>query len=387
MALTAGAAGRLLAEPRAAYVHVPFCRHRCGYCNFTLIAGRDDLIERYLRALELELQLLKSPREVDTLFFGGGTPTHLPPPQLKQLLELALCWFSLQTGGEFSAEANPLDLTAERLDVMQAAGINRISIGAQSFSPRKLKILERDHQPADVATAFHAAAKVAPSVSLDLIFGVPDEMLAEWEADLQQALALRPQHISTYGLTIEKGTSFFPRVQRGELTPANDDAAASMYERAIDVLTAAGYEHYEVSNFALPGFRCRHNETYWLGRGYFAAGPGAARYVHGVREMNHRSTTAWLQRLENQQSPVAEHEELTADDRARERLVFGLRRLEGIRLGEFEAETEYSAVSLGGASLQQFLAQGLLQLADDRLRLTRRGLLISDSLWPYFLRG
>lgn len=379
------AAGTLLAEPRAAYVHVPFCRHRCGYCNFTLIAGRDDLIERYLRALELELQLLSSPREVDTLFFGGGTPTHLPPQQLKQLLELAMRWFPLSTAGEISAEANPLDLTVERLAVMQDAGINRISIGAQSFSLRKLKILERDHQPADIAAALGAAANVASSVSLDLIFGVPDESVGEWEEDLRQAIELRPQHISTYGLTIEKGTSFFPRVQRGELTPANDDAAASMYERAIDVLTAAGYEHYEVSNFALPGYRCRHNETYWLGRGYFAAGPGAARYVYGVREMNHRSTTAWLQRLEHHDSPVAEREELAAEDRARERLVFGLRRLEGINLNEFQAETEYSAVALGGPALQQFLTQGLLQLDGDRLSLTRRGLLISDSLWPYFL--
>ncbi|QDU31438.1 Oxygen-independent coproporphyrinogen-III oxidase-like protein [Anatilimnocola aggregata] len=375
-----------IAEPRAAYVHVPFCRHRCGYCNFTLIAGRDDLIERYLAALELELQLLGSPRTVDTLFFGGGTPTHLPPAQLTRLLQLARSWFVLASGGEFSAEANPLDLTPERMGVLHEAGITRISIGAQSFSPRKLKLLERDHQPADIASAFHAAAQVASSVSLDLIFGVPEETPAEWEADLQQAIALQPQHISTYGLTIEKGTSFFPRVQRGELQPASDDASAGMYERAIDLLTAAGYEHYEVSNFALPSHRCRHNETYWLGRGYFAAGPGAARYVQGVREMNHRSTTTWLQRLEHHESPVAEREEIAAEERARERLVFGLRRLQGISLDDFQAETGFAAESLGGAALQQFIVQGLLQVEGNTLRLTRRGLLISDSLWPYFLR-
>lgn len=375
----------LVAAPRAAYVHVPFCRHRCGYCNFTLIAGRDDLIGRFLHALAKELMLLDGPQSVDTLFFGGGTPTHLPAEQLQQLFDLVRDWFPLNSGGEFSVEANPLDLTPERCEVLSRAGVNRISLGVQSFSARKLKILERDHGPADVATAVARAKAAAPSVSLDLIFGVPDESLAEWENDLQESLALAPQHISTYGLTIEKGTSFFPRVHRGELRPANEEAAATMYERTIDVLTAAGYEHYEVSNFALPGQRCRHNETYWLGREYFAAGPGAARYVQGVREMNHRSTTAWLQRLERNESPVAEREEMTAEDRARERLVFGLRRLAGIDVREFARELGYSVDQLGGPALQRFIEQGLLERSATTLKLTRRGLLISDSLWPYFL--
>ena len=371
--------------PRAAYVHVPFCRHRCGYCNFTLIAGRDDLIERYLRALAIELMLLGERKPVDTFFFGGGTPTHLPPEQLARMFELVREWFVLEPGYEFSVEANPFDLTAERCHVLQAAGVSRISLGAQSFSQRKLFLLERDHRPEQIAEAFRTAKSVAESVSLDLIFGVPDESLAEWENDLQQALVLRPQHISTYGLTIEKGTSFFPRVNRGELKPAHEDAAAAMYERTIDVLTAAGYEHYEVSNFALPGHRCRHNETYWLGRGYFAAGPGAARYANGVREVNHRSTTAWLQRLEKNESPVAEREELSPEERARERLVFGLRRLAGIELRAFAQETGFAVERLGGKALEQFIEQGFLERSATALRLTRRGLLISDSLWPYLL--
>jgi oxygen-independent coproporphyrinogen III oxidase len=374
------------AEPRAAYIHVPFCRHRCGYCNFTLIAGRDDLIGRYLRALEIELSLLGSPRPVDTLFFGGGTPTHLSAAELDQLLRLARTWFPLATGGEFSVEANPLDLTPERCKILSAQGVNRISLGVQTFSGRKLAILERDHTAADIATAFAAAASVASSVSLDLIFGVPGETLSEWEHDLQEALSLRPQHVSTYGLTIEKGTSFFPRVERGELRPADEDAAATMYERTIDVLTAAGYEHYEVSNFALPGCRCRHNETYWLGRGYYAAGPGAARYVNGVREVNHRSTTTWLQRLEQNESPVAEREELGPEDRARERLVFGLRRLEGVGAAQFQQETGFAIDDLVGAALTNFVRQGLLVRDGASVTLTRKGLLVSDSLWPRFLQ-
>lgn len=375
-----------VAEPRAAYIHVPFCRHRCGYCNFTLIAGRDDLIGRYLGALAKELTLLGTPRQVDTLFFGGGTPTHLPAEELWQLLELVGEWFPLAAGGEFSSEANPLDLTPERCSVLRAHGINRISLGAQSFSPRKLKLLERDHAPADIEVAVERAKSVAPSVSLDLIFGVPDESLVEWEHDLDCALALQPQHISTYGLTIEKGTSFFPRRERGSLVPADEESSAQMYELAIDRLTAAGYEHYEVSNFALPGHRCRHNETYWLGGGYYAAGPGAARYVNGVREMNHRSTTTWLQRLARAESPVAEREELSPEERARERLVFGLRRLAGVRADDFQRELGFEMESLAGPALGRFVEQGLLAWDAQTLKLTRKGLLVSDSIWPYFLR-
>lgn len=372
-------------EPRSAYVHVPFCRHRCGYCNFTLIAGRDDLIERYLEALARELLLLERPRTVDTLFFGGGTPTHLPAEQLARLLRLVSEWFPLSAGGEFSAEANPLDLTRDRLRVLQGAGITRLSLGAQSFQPDKLQILERDHQPGEIESAFHAAKDIARSVSLDLIFGTPGETVEAWENDLNRALALRPDHVSTYGLTIEKGTSFYPRVERGELVPAPEEAAATMYERAIDLLTAAGFEHYEVSNFALPGHRCRHNETYWLGREYFAAGPGAARYVGGVRSMNHRSTTTWMQRLARGESPVAESETLEPEERARERLVFGLRRLQGIELESFARETGYTVAQLGGKTLEQYLDHGWLEMQGSQLRLTRRGLLISDSLWPGFL--
>jgi oxygen-independent coproporphyrinogen-3 oxidase len=374
-----------LADPRAAYIHVPFCRHRCGYCNFTLIAGRDDLIPRYLSALAKELMLLERPRLVDTLFFGGGTPTHLPPLALAQLLAMSREWFPLAAGGEFSIEANPLDLTPERCTALQEHGVTRISLGGQSFQPEKLALLERDHSPVDLIQSFHAASQVASSVSLDLIFGVPDESLADWEHDLQQALALRPQHISTYGLTIEKGTSFFPRVEKGNLQPADEEKSAAMYELAIDTLTAAGYEHYEVSNFALPGHRCRHNETYWLGRGYYAAGPGAARYVSGVREMNHRSTTTWLARLARGESPISEREELNAEGRARERLVFGLRRLQGIELESFAIETGYEVDHLGGDALVRFLDRGFLERTPTTLRLTRKGLLISDSLWPAFL--
>lgn len=374
-----------LRPPRAAYLHVPFCRHRCGYCNFTLVAGRDDLTDSYLSALERELAELQTPRAVETLFLGGGTPTHLQPEQLGKLLALAKTWFPPASGYEWSVEANPNDLDDARCEVLAAAGVTRMSLGVQSFRAAKLKLLERDHSEGQIATAMRQARRFAQSISLDLIFAAPGETLEEWRRDLEMALALQPDHVSTYGLTFEKGTNFWSRQARGELPRADEDLEGRMYELAIDLLTAAGFEHYEVSNFAHPGHRCRHNEAYWTGQTFFAAGPGAARYVEGRREMNHRSTTTYIQRVLSGQSPLAQSEELAPEDRARERLVFGLRRLEGVRLNEFERDTEFSVDQLAAAAIRQFVEQGFLQREGNILRLTRRGLLISDALWPKLL--
>src|SRR5687768_13241954 len=185
--------------PSAAYIHVPFCAHRCGYCNFTVIAGRDDLNNAYLEALERELSWLEQPRPVQTLFLGGGTPTHLPREKLRRLLHLVRHWFPLSPGCEFSVEANPADLDGPRVEALAEAGVTRISLGVQSFQPRKLKLLERDHGPPEIVRSFQLAREHVASVSIDLIFGSPQETLSEWQTDLRAALALEPDHVSTYG--------------------------------------------------------------------------------------------------------------------------------------------------------------------------------------------
>lgn len=374
------------AVPRAAYVHVPFCRHRCGYCNFTLVAGRDDLIADYLRAIALELQSLGKPHEVDTLFFGGGTPTHLPPEALRTLIKTVRDWFPLAKGYEFSVEANPADLDPPMLAALADCGVNRVSLGGQSFDEAKLTLLERDHAPDDLQRSVSLAKQAIPSVSLDLIFGVPGETLGTWQADLAAALALAPHHVSTYGLTFERGTAFWSRLLEGELGRLDEELERSMYATAIDTLSAAGFEHYEVSNFAQPGHRCRHNEAYWTGQGYFAVGPGAARYVDGRREMNHRSTTTYLKRVLAGQSPVADSESLEPADRAREALVFGLRRLAGVDKLDFAARTGHDLKRLVGEPLQRMVALGLLEDDGVHVRLTRDGLFVSDAIWPHFLR-
>ena len=378
---------RDMATATSAYVHVPFCARRCGYCNFTVVAGRDELIPRYLTALQRELQGLQTPHRVETLYLGGGTPTRLPLRELEKLLTLVCRWFPPLPGAELTVEANPGDVTSELVALLVRQGVNRVSLGAQSLQPAKLRALDRDHTPDDVRRAVDLLRPHLPAISLDLIFAAPREELPNWEADLRAAVRLGPDHLSTYGLTIERGSSFHGRWRRGQLCQPDEETEAAMYELAIDALGAAGFEHYEVSNFARPGCRSRHNEAYWLGREYLAAGPGAARFVGGCREVNHRSTFTWMARLLAGQSPIAERECLEAEDRAREALVLGLRRLEGINRQAFTRQTGYDPHQLGGEALIRHVQCGLLIDDGARLRLTRRGLLVSDSLWPDYLRA
>ncbi len=374
------------ATPRAAYVHVPFCRHRCGYCNFSVVANRADLFDKYLRAIERELVGLETPRVVDTLYVGGGTPTELAPARLRRLGELLARWFPVSSDYEFTVEANPNDLSDETVDVLAAMGVNRISLGAQSFDPDKLSVLERTHTAVDVQRAVSIARDRIDNVSLDLIFGVPGETMDRWRLDLTRALALWPAHISTYGLTYERGAAFWSRLAKGKLSRVNEELERELYLMAMETLTGAGLEHYEISSFARPGQRSRHNLVYWSGQGYYAVGPGATRYVGGQRATNHRSTTTYLRRVLSAQSPVAEAERLSAEDRARERLVFGLRTLEGVDKDQFVRETGFEIAQLLGQPLENFLSLGLLRWAGRRLQLTREGLLVSDSMWPDFLR-
>lgn len=373
-------------HPPSAYVHVPFCARRCGYCNFSVVAGRGELVPRYLAALERELAGLGEPQDVATLYVGGGTPTQLAPGDLERLLELVRGWFRPLEGAEVTVEANPADVTPELVALLVRYGVNRVSLGAQSLHTGKLRVLERDHTPDDVRRAVELLRAHITSLSLDLIFSAPGERLEDWAADVHAALRLAPDHLSTYGLTIERGTTFYGRWLRGKIHRPDEETEAAMYELAVDAIGAAGFEHYEVSNFARPGFRSRHNEAYWTGRDYLAAGPGAARYISGCREVNHRSTFTWMARLFAGESPVAEREQLEPEDRAREALVLGLRRLEGIERHAFAQRTGFELDTLAGPSLRRHVQWGLMVDDGRRIRLSRRGLLVSDSLWPEYLR-
>ncbi len=372
--------------PQAAYIHVPFCRHRCGYCNFTVVAGREDLMADYLRALELELKQLQTPRPVQTIFIGGGTPTRLPLPFFTRLLELVQHWFPLAPRGEWTIEANPEDIDSERVERATELGVTRWSLGVQSFLRWKRRLLERPAIDEQIDRALEICRRHATSLAVDLIFAVPGESVGDWEADLSRLLEHPIDHVSTYTLTVEKGTSFWSRQHKGTLTMPGETEQAELYRLARRRLRKEGFEHYEISNYARPGHRCRHNEIYWQCEEYYAVGPGAARYVGGVRETNHRSTTTWMRRVLAGVSPVAERETIDRELAARERLIFGLRMLEGIDVTRFAEETGYTIDALAGPAVDEYVTQGWLVEESGRLKLTEEGILISDALWPSFLR-
>ena len=392
-----------MAEVRSAYVHVPFCSHRCGYCNFTLIAGRADLVPSYLDALAKELELtLGEPAQVETLFLGGGTPSFLSVSELQRLFELLNHWLPTTNSVEVSCEVNPLDCRPEKLEVLRAAGVNRVSIGGQSFSARKLAVLQRDHSPDELREAIATCNEYFDRVSLDLIFAAPDESLDEWRADLIAATESGVTHLSTYGLTVEKGSMFFGRVQKGDLAELDSDLQRELFEHTIRYLSDRGWTHYEVSNFALGDQKCRHNEAYWLGRYWWGFGPGAASFLPAkveddsgaiaVRAVNHQSTTLYLRRMAEAQVHSApqtlktDSELLSREDYIRERVVFGLRRLAGVNLKELDREFECDVAEMFQPVLSEYLKQGWLSLDESRqLTLTQAGLFISDGLWPDLL--
>ncbi len=364
--------------PRAGYVHVPFCAHHCGYCDFAVAAGRDHLIDRYLDALAAELAQLQTPQPVCTLFLGGGTPTHLVPRQLERLLGIVLRWLPLQVGGEFSVESNPDSLTAEKVAVLADHGVNRVSLGAQSFHPHLLAVLERIHSPDEVSRAVERIRARITRVSLDLIFGVPGQSESEWLVDLGRALKLAPDHMSTYGLTYEKGTRLWKQRQRGQLVPLAEEAERELYRLAMDTLDGAGFEQYEISNFARPGCRSGHNQVYWANEAYFGAGVGAARYVRFRREINTRDLDAYLRRAVAGESVTQQSEELPPVERARETMAVQLRRAEGIDRPAFEVQTGFTVDAIAGPALPHLVEQGFLIDDGRHLYLSREGKFVAD---------
>lgn len=322
---------------------------------------------------------------LDTLFFGGGTPTHPSCEQLRELFRIVYERFTLAAGAEVSVEANPLDLTDEKIDLLADAGVNRISLGVQSFSAEALKLLERDHSPCDIEVVMARLRRRFENVSLDLIFGVPGQSLDDWRTTLRHAISLGPTHVSTYGLTWEQGTAFWSRRVRGELRTIDEELERTQYALAMEELTAAGFEHYEISNFARPGFRCRHNEVYWAGDEYWAFGPGAARYVNGRREMNPRSVLGWLAKLERGESPVVEAEELEPAHRARELLFIGLRRTGGISREDFQRRTGFTLEAIAAPAIDANVERGWLEDDGATIRLTHEGRFVADRVVADFL--
>jgi oxygen-independent coproporphyrinogen III oxidase len=373
--------------PRAAYIHIPFCAHKCGYCDFASLAGVDHLASRYLAALEREIAMtLGGPQEVDTIFVGGGTPTRLDAAQLEQLTAIIGRWFILAPGGEWTFEANPGTLDVEKAEILTAAGVDRISLGAQSFRPDSLAVLERQHGRTEVEKAVAIVGPRFPRWSLDLIFGVPGSSLDDWRRDLEIAMGFGPAHLSCYGLVFEKGTALWKQRERGEVRPLDEELERSMYEATIDRLDESGLAMYEISNFARPGHESRHNLVYWANEAYFGVGVGAASYVRGVRSVNTRDLPAYLRRIDAGEPATGPSEELAPEDRARETAILMLRRTAiGLDRPDFLARTGFDIEQLAGPAIERYRAAGYLEVDENRLRLTREGIFLADQVLAEFL--
>ncbi|SDZ81519.1 oxygen-independent coproporphyrinogen-3 oxidase [Bowdeniella nasicola] len=375
-------------RPWSAYVHVPFCSVRCGYCDFNTYTARElgpgaDR-DQYANTLATEIELAGAvlaefpERELDTVFFGGGTPTLLPAADLAAMLDALKQRFGLVPGAEVTTEANPDTLSDSYAAELAAAGFTRVSIGMQSADERVLSVLDRTHNPDNVATAIAAAKNAGLSCSLDLIYGTPGESHDSWRTSLQAAIALEPDHISAYALGIEEGTKMGADVRRGLLPDVDPDVQADRYEIADELLTSAGYPWYEVSNFARPGHECRHNIHYWRNSDWWGFGPGAHSHIGGVRWWNVKHPRAYAQLLATGVSPAHAREVLSDRARHEEHVMLGIRLREGIAI-PMDARAE----------IDTLVGDGLIDAtaaADGRAVLTLRGRLLADRV-TYALLG
>jgi oxygen-independent coproporphyrinogen-3 oxidase len=369
----------------ALYVHIPFCAQRCPYCDFAVsVDRRSDTREAYVQALcsELRRRLAGTTEPLQTVFFGGGTPTELPAASLAQILRVIQESAPLAADAEISLEANPEKLDEAYLATLRRAGWNRLSLGAQSFAPEDLQFLGRAHSPEDIAAVVARARRAGFSnLSLDLIYALPGQTTARWERTLQAAMALEVPHISAYGLTIEHGTEFGRRLRRGTLVPMPDDSQAEFMTLTRQALRAGGWEQYEVSNYARPGYACRHNQNYWRGGNYEAAGCGAHGHRDGHRWWNQRQTAAYIR------GPVQAGEEfLTAPERLEERVALGMRTCEGIDLAEMGRALGLDARTLLRAGLEVAGSQGWITMEGDRVAPAPDKLPVADALAALILR-
>lgn len=326
---------------------------------------------------------------VKSIFIGGGTPTYLDCRRLERLLGEIRRWFIPMSGPnhnptrsklEFSVEANPGSLTVDKINVLADHGVTRVSLGSQSFQPHVLRVLERDHLPVDVLRAVAAVKNQVDQVSLDLIFGVPGQTQSDWRQDLERALALQPDHLSTYGLTYEKGTRLWKQRQCGTVQPLDEETELAMYLHGLDVLEGAGFEHYEISNHARPGKRCRHNEVYWANEAYFGFGLGAARYIEGRRELNARGIQDYIRKTLAGEPATFQSEILGPEERARETLALQLRRAEGINRQSFHTQTGFHLDILSGQAVARHVDLGLLKDDGLSVSLTRQGKCVADAV-------
>jgi oxygen-independent coproporphyrinogen-3 oxidase len=380
--------------PFSLYLHIPFCKIKCSYCAFNTYINLDDLVEPFIQALIQEIEIVAASRPkhpVWTVYLGGGTPSLLSPEQIDRVLQSIRTGFDLDPNAEISMEANPSDLSCDYMADVCAAGINRVSIGMQSANFNELELFARRHDNDAVVRAVSAArGGGVKNLNLDLIYGAPHQTLKSWENSLDQLIALRPDHISLYALSLEEGTAMRNWVMKGRLPEPDDDLAADMYELASEQLEAAGYEQYEISNWSKKGYACRHNLQYWRNWPYPGFGPGAHGYADGVRYSTVLSPQRYIKLMREAgadyvfpRTPATEQAEFVdRETEIAETLLMGLRLTqEGIPRTAFAERFGVDLVEIRESLVSRFVHNGLLEVDSNSVRLTRRGRLLSNSIF------
>ena len=366
-------------RPISVYVHIPFCTYKCGYCDFNAYAGLEPLIPAYCDAVVAEIggyAGVLAGREIATVGFGGGTPSEMPAEGIAAVLDALRAAAPVATGAEVTLEANPGTLTGEHLAGLRAAGVTRLSLGAQSFEAGELRFLDRIHSPEATASALRLARAAGfESVNLDLMYGLPGQTMAAWEASLRSAIALAPDHISCYCLTVEEGTPLARRVRGGAVATPDSDLAADMYDRVCELLAEAGFGQYELSNWARPGHQSRHNRVYWTWGEYLGIGAGAHGFVGGERTENIAGPREYIEAARRGVRGSAVAKAYTPDPvmMIDDYVSSSLRLTAGFALGDFEREFGARLEALAPRWLADCEAAGWLERAAGRLRLTERG--------------
>lgn len=378
-----------LNQATSCYIHIPFCEHICYYCDFNKVFLKGQPVDEYIQALlkEMRLSLAKWPMEkCSTLYIGGGTPTALSAKQLDQLLSGIAQIFPIDSSSEYTIEANPGDLTQEKLSVIKNAQINRISMGVQSFNDRLLKKIGRKHTAADVYQSLKLLEKnQIANLSIDLIYALPNQTMADFKDSLQQALSFDLPHYALYSLILENQTIFMNRARRGHLTFPEQEEEAAMYQLAIEMMEKTGHLQYEISNFAKKGFESQHNLVYWNNQHYYGFGAGASGYLQEKRYINYGPIQHYLKPLRKNQLPIRTSETLSVKNQMEEEMFLGLRKKDGISLSCFKEKFAQEIDDIYGNVIESLIKQELLKKTGDQLSLTQKGLFLGNEVFEKFL--
>lgn len=371
------------------YIHIPFCETRCHYCNFATGGYESETARRYVAGILAEIkraEITPEMRQVDSIYFGGGTPTTLSIEQLSSILNLCRNRFDVSPDAEITSEANPGTISLEFLEGLRATGVNRLSFGVQSFDDGELQMIGRSHSSEEAREAVRRARAAGfANVSIDLIAGLPEQKMATWRRNLAEAFALKPDHLSVYLLELYKDAPLLHRINRGELHAIEDELTVEMYFALKDEAERHGFDHYEISNWGRPGFESRHNLKYWTGAPYWAFGVSAAGYDGARRWSNTRNIHEYLTKIESGESPVAEVIELDDEDRQSENLFLRLRLKEGVNLREHEARFGVNVVERYADDLARLDEAGLIELNDGILKISRAGTVLANEVFEAFV--